>query len=194
VLSLRSLKDKRLFLLLLFSTSHLFSAPREAEQQVQRMLTSVNEINYQLNHHKVEIDLFHERLKSIEEGLTQGLQDIARLPAKQLESPKLRQLEEGQKALLSDLKQLKEGLASCHARQNDLEKSVQGQMKDVQQNLQKALQLLGGPEKTTEVYTVKTGDSLGLIAQHHKVSLKALQESNNLKGDQIYVGQKLKLP
>ena len=49
----------------------------------------------------------------------------------------------------------------------------------------------GGADK---VYTVKSGDVLYKIAKVHDVSLKALRSANNLKTDQIKVGQKLKIP
>ncbi len=43
-------------------------------------------------------------------------------------------------------------------------------------------------------YTVKSGDNLGNIAKSKGVSVKALRSANNLKTDQIKVGQKLKIP
>ena len=46
-----------------------------------------------------------------------------------------------------------------------------------------------GQIKTT--YTVKKGDSLGKIAEAHRVGLSKLREWNNLKNDNIQIGQKL---
>ena len=45
----------------------------------------------------------------------------------------------------------------------------------------------------TEIYSVKSGDTLTRIANHYKTSVKALRAANNLKTDQIRVGQKLKI-
>jgi len=45
-----------------------------------------------------------------------------------------------------------------------------------------------------ENYTVRSGDSLTKIASTHKTTIKALRAANNLKTDQIKVGQKLKVP
>ena len=42
-------------------------------------------------------------------------------------------------------------------------------------------------------YRVKKGDTLGAIALRHKVSIKALREWNNLAGDKIVVGQRLRI-
>jgi LysM repeat protein len=45
-----------------------------------------------------------------------------------------------------------------------------------------------------KVYTVKSGDNLTKIARVNDVSLKALRTANNLKTDQVKVGQRLKIP
>lgn len=46
---------------------------------------------------------------------------------------------------------------------------------------------------TTKTYTVKSGDSLSLIASRYNMSLATLQKLNNFKDDKIFVGQKLKV-
>jgi LysM repeat protein len=43
-------------------------------------------------------------------------------------------------------------------------------------------------------YTVKSGDSLSVIAYKHGVKTAAIREANALKSDRIVVGQKLKIP
>lgn len=45
-----------------------------------------------------------------------------------------------------------------------------------------------------KLYTVKSGDTLTRIAKSNGVTAKALRAENNLKTDQIKVGQKLKIP
>jgi LysM repeat protein len=45
-----------------------------------------------------------------------------------------------------------------------------------------------------KVYTVKSGDNLTKIAKVNDVSVKALRTANNLKTDQVKVGQRLKIP
>ena len=48
---------------------------------------------------------------------------------------------------------------------------------------------------STKTYTVKKGDSLGLIAQKHGTTTKALSDLNNIKNPSlIKVGQTLKIP
>lgn len=46
----------------------------------------------------------------------------------------------------------------------------------------------------TDVYVVKSGDSLSLIAHRHGTKTAALREANGLKNDKLVVGQKLKIP
>lgn len=46
----------------------------------------------------------------------------------------------------------------------------------------------------TTLYTVKGGDTLGKIAKKHGVTVKALRAANNLSGDSINIGKKLKIP
>lgn len=43
-------------------------------------------------------------------------------------------------------------------------------------------------------YTVQAGDTLSLIAQAFNTSVARIKEMNNLKGDNLRVGQKLNLP
>jgi peptidoglycan endopeptidase LytE len=46
----------------------------------------------------------------------------------------------------------------------------------------------------TKIYTVKSGDNLLKIAKIYGVTPKQLRSENNLRTDQIKVGQKLKIP
>ncbi len=46
----------------------------------------------------------------------------------------------------------------------------------------------------SELYVVKSGDSLSKIATNHHTSVKAIQTLNNLKTTRINVGDKLKMP
>lgn len=46
----------------------------------------------------------------------------------------------------------------------------------------------------TVIYTVKSGDVLGGIANKHGVTIAAIKSANKLKNDNIWVGQKLTIP
>jgi LysM repeat protein len=50
------------------------------------------------------------------------------------------------------------------------------------------------PQMLTTSYTIKSGDSLSLIAKNYNTTVNELKSINNLTSDMIYVGQVLKVP
>lgn len=50
------------------------------------------------------------------------------------------------------------------------------------------------PAAGSTTYVVKSGDVLGTIARKHGVKVEVIKKANNLKGDTIWVGQKLAIP
>lgn len=50
------------------------------------------------------------------------------------------------------------------------------------------------PAPAYTVYTVKNGDYLAKISKKYNVTISSIKRLNNLKGDSIRIGQKLKLP
>jgi len=64
----------------------------------------------------------------------------------------------------------------------------------LQNALNSVMDALGIDSSSGKFYTVKPGDSLGGIAYKNKTTIPALKKANRLKGDKIFVGQKLKLP
>lgn len=50
------------------------------------------------------------------------------------------------------------------------------------------------PPAGANLYTVKSGDSLSVIAQRHGIKTAALKKANNLTSDKILAGQKLVIP
>jgi len=51
-----------------------------------------------------------------------------------------------------------------------------------------------GNDDNSNLYVVKSGDSLWKIARHKNVTVAALKQANNLSGDSLKVGQKLHIP
>jgi LysM repeat protein len=51
-----------------------------------------------------------------------------------------------------------------------------------------------GNDDNSNLYVVKSGDSLWKIARHKNVTVAALKQANNLNGDSLKVGQKLHIP
>jgi nucleoid-associated protein YgaU len=47
---------------------------------------------------------------------------------------------------------------------------------------------------STVLYVVKSGDTLTRIAKAHGTTVKAIEAANDLTGDRIFVGAKLKIP
>ena len=82
------------------------------------------------------------------------------------------------------------------------------QMQNLEAALQSMMEVWQAKETTNEIvkeivnkgsdsgktYKVQPGDSLGKIAQTHKVSIQALRDANQLTHDRIIIGQTLKIP
>ncbi|MDN2664183.1 LysM peptidoglycan-binding domain-containing protein [Psychromonas sp. 14N.309.X.WAT.B.A12] len=50
------------------------------------------------------------------------------------------------------------------------------------------------PQIKSQIYTVKSGDSLSVIAEKYATNITHLKQANNLKSSGVFVGQKLKVP
>ena len=59
---------------------------------------------------------------------------------------------------------------------------------------QRQTQPIKADKPRTTTYTVKKGDNLGRIASRHGVTVDAIRSANGLSGDNIRIGQKLKIP
>lgn len=170
----------------------------------------LNDVKVSLKSQQSEVDILHEKIGTLQasvEGLKeqpacgQGDLNLEKEKVAGLDK-RLATLEKNQKTLLIDLKTLKDSLnesssslAKCQSSLKELESSVSGDIKGLKTSLSTMLALLEGRKDTSKgSYIVKPGDSLGKIAQDHRVSLKDLRELNELQGDQIVVGQKLQLP
>jgi membrane-bound lytic murein transglycosylase D len=63
------------------------------------------------------------------------------------------------------------------------------------EDVQAVLPELNGAEMIVwEEISVRRGDTLSGLAQRHNTSVRALREANNLNGDMLSIGQKLRLP
>jgi LysM repeat protein len=60
--------------------------------------------------------------------------------------------------------------------------------------MDKALKMYKVANAKSNVYKVKSGDTLGHIAQRFRTSVSAIKHLNHLKSDNINVGQVLKIP
>lgn len=153
---------------------------------MQQLRTTVDEVSYKIHAQDVDLRLLEERLGALEEKL-------------QRQEGKPKGGEGTQRDLVVDIKTLKGHLEktqsdvlSCEKRLSQLDKQVEKDLSVLKEAMQSMLVLLKGEGE--KCYTVKSGDSLGQIAQNHRTSTKVLKELNMLSSDTIFVGQQLKLP
>jgi len=145
--------------------------------------------SYQLRH---ELSNVHAEMQMLIEKI-QNQEDIIETLKRDLD---LSKKEGSVKGLLKDFKAQKD---ESDTRIKELEKTVSKQSDSIE-HLKSALSsLIDGfkgekSDSSYATYEVKSGDSLGVIAQQCKVSIKLLKELNKLKSDAIYKGQKLRIP
>ncbi|MBM3198030.1 MAG: LysM peptidoglycan-binding domain-containing protein [Chlamydiae bacterium] len=170
-----------------------------AQQDKQEYTSSLQELRYEvadlkhaLHHAQVEIQLLDEQCKEQEKlaRLTKSSSHI---------DQRLLQLENSQKKLSEELKSLSlkvtQVVTEYASKVISLEKAlfdqqqVLGQIRDLRSSL-----LATDSESNGTIYKVKPGDSLEKIAKMHKVTVKALRDTNRLLQDKIFVGQELKIP
>ena len=102
-----------------------------------------------------------------------------------------------------DTQALRQEIESLKATVADLKRQLQSQrgeiVKDLSGRLAKMQPPPPPPPKKVVIgphqeYVVQSGDTLSLISQAFNVPVKKIKEMNNLKSDNLRVGQKLNLP
>lgn len=104
-----------------------------------------------------------------------------------------------------DSKGIRQELDALKAAVAELRRELQSQrgeiVKDLSGRIAKMQTAAPKPVETKKVvigphqeYTVQSGDTLSLIAQAFNTTVGKIREMNNLKGDNLRVGQKLNLP
>lgn len=105
------------------------------------------------------------------------------------------------KKLRDALQKTNESLKKWSEEVDRLDKTVAKQAQDIA-NLKDAISSLvdavhtgtGNSDTSVAYHKVGPGETLGVIAQQHHTSIKAIKAINDMKNDTIYVGQKLRLP
>lgn len=146
---------------------------------------TLQQLQYEISNHEAEITMFQQRLSNQEatlELLREEIQAKGKTPDSRIHQ------------LAAEIVQMKEAVGKSESRLSKLEQTLTQQDQNLG-NMQAALNaVLEALEiKVTDVYEVRSGDSLEKIARRHKMSLKQLKELNNLKSDRIHVGQKLRV-
>ena len=106
------------------------------------------------------------------------------------------------KGIRQELDALKSSIAELRREmqqmRGEIVRDLSGKMVQIQKQMQPppapkptATKVVIGPHQE---YTVQSGDTLSLIAQAFGTTVSKIKEMNNLKGDNLRVGQKLNLP
>jgi len=210
-----------LSLLMIAMVSPLIAAGYQGQPQNSQWRDVVLNMQYEVANQSHELSALRERLDNQEHIIdsvrseSDRIQSMAReLLRTQSEAVanKVSLVEGTQSRVKQDIEQLQsyatsinEHLAQYHNRLHDLEATVEQQGKSLQaleaavRSLVDVLQpaeksVAAQPELSDSIYKVVDGDSLGTIAKKHRTTIRKLKEINNLTGDRIIIGQKLKIP
>ncbi len=183
----------------LLYSSFLGAAPLPESAAVQELRLTVERLNYQLNSQTVDLGLVQERAEKLEASLNRLKQEIKAASSDKPIEKRITTLEKAHETLISDLKLLKghfnettQTVTTIQTQLNKIDKQLTSDIHSLKNSIQSMLLLLQGDGKS---YIVKSGDSLGKIAQDHKTDIKTLKKLNNLSNDDIiFSGQKLLLP
>ncbi|MFZ0565684.1 MAG: LysM peptidoglycan-binding domain-containing protein [Chlamydiales bacterium] len=163
--------------------------------EMQQMHLTLDQYGYQLNNHKIEIELLYERIQSLETALTELHQELMHRNQKSSLEKRFSSLEKAHETLVNDfitlkkhMNETKSALAQCQ----DKTSQISSDVKSLKSSLHSMLALL--QKENGQTYTVKSGDSLGQIALEYKTDIKAIKERNQLTNDTIYPGQELIIP
>ncbi|MEX1013115.1 MAG: LysM peptidoglycan-binding domain-containing protein [Waddliaceae bacterium] len=165
----------------------------------------ISDLREEVNNHDFELGQQKIQITYLENLLDEIHHSISELSSQKPETNKVSRMEESVKALKKDIKAFQKYAEEVSATLLEDQKQLQKQAREIEkQNKEIALfrkelkQLLGAfdieVEEDDKIYQVKPGDSLGKIAIVHKTTIKKIKELNQLKKDQIIVGQKLKIP
>ena len=106
------------------------------------------------------------------------------------------------KGIRQELDALKASIAELRREMQNMRGEIVKDLSGKMVQIQKQMQPPPPPKPTTtkvvigphQEYTVQSGDTLSLISQAFDTTVSKIKEMNNLKGDNLRVGQKLKLP
>ena len=155
---------------------------RVQNANISQAITSLQEQNQQLvqsidGQTKIIIDL-QKKLQSSNKQVVLLSKEIAKLKQEQLNWQRgiEKAIDEESKSRVASDKRLVEVLANQPSRSTTTETTSDAEVSH------------------RGVYEVVAGDTLSMIAKAFKTSVPKIKQANGLKSDNIYVGQKLKIP
>ncbi len=195
-------------LLLILTTSCSTVAKHGNKEQVLSSLrqldAEVDNFKFELHSGKMDSEILDQRVKDQNKSLAaledriksvkESSEKLAKSEAKKLSSD-WSSIKKEQEHLNKQIASLKQDYQSSSKINKQLQEELTQVRKDIA-NLSSAMHSLSGvlSKSETSTYKVRKGDSLGIIASKHKITVENLKKVNNLKKDTIYVGQKLIIP
>lgn len=186
-----------------------------AQIAMRELRDGVDDLRHEMSNHESEMHMFQEKLNTCDEtigSLRQQIDNFSRSNQQLFKDRtdqfehQLEGVENRLKELVADMQQFKSHSQDASAffgrskqKMDELQKVIDVQNQNIE-SLQAALnslmEMLQGPksESSSNTYKVKSGDTLGAIAQQNHTTTSILKDLNNLKNDKIIVGQTLKLP
>lgn len=179
---------------------------------LRKMYDRMEMMRHELGNHEAELRVFNDKVRNLEDALEEMRQQFDSAVQSQQEKlrgseTKIVSQEQSLKGFLSDLEKLQHHANDSSTVMEDYQKQI-AQMEslikfqaknidDLKTAMKSLMNALGDADEASEgyrLYQVQAGDSLGLIAQKHHITIKDIKEVNHLKNDTIIVGQKLKIP
>jgi len=208
-------------ILLLASCTSEFAAMQGKKEYhdlaLDELRIEVADIKHTLSTQQMEISLLEDKIRDKDHTISSLTKEMSGKKILKLEQffeeissleRKISQLERIQEKTTVDVRQL-----SVHANQasaalgqyrdkiHDLERELQvnlhkleeiGKIRNTLSSISKAVS--GKPSTGFTTYKVKSGDTLGKIAQDHHITVETLKKYNDLANDKIFVGKELKIP
>lgn len=141
----------------------------------------------------------YDRLIESQEALIRSLSEAMALNDSRISSLE-QQIVSIKRSMGTSTKALEERLEQERLLREKASKALLGEIANTAKSLQsrqnKALKAISeaSSSSSSTTYTVKSGDTLSVIAQAYGTSVTAIKKANNLSSSVIRVGQKLKIP
>lgn len=171
-----------LSVLLVSTHAHAARSPELSAEMIRLELADVRQA---LHAAQVNMELLEERIRKQEIAAHKPSKDAPSLMEKKIASLEndLRQLATRYQEATAKIATLESLLQTHERRFNEVVK-----LKDTLTSISQTL------TPSNKTHRVQAGDSLEKIARQHKTTIGAIKELNQLKSDQIKIGQTLQIP
>jgi LysM repeat protein len=183
---------------------------------IRKMYNNIEMMRHEMNNHEAELRTLGEKFVNMEDAVEEMRKQLSETVntyssqikgSKETFDNKILSQESTLNGFVSDLQKLKNhadrsssNLEHYQKQITQMEHTIELQSKNIDSlkaAVKSLMAALGENDESLEghkVYRVQSGDSLGVIAQKHNTTIRAIKELNGLTKDTIIVGQKLKIP